>query len=209
MSGFKQHMAEGTAPAGGGPGRTPDPSATAAVQHLEPLDRLIGTVESEVIPRLLRTLRSPIQYAAQPVEVVNAAPALPTTTTTFGSREVLAFVDQLLANEPLQPPIRRSLDKGVSVERVFRELLIPTAQYLGVEWERDRLNFAEVTVAMGSLQQLLRELSYDFQGTARAPDLQRSILLAPCPGEQHLFGCLLVAEYFRHAGWDVRAMPAC
>jgi methylmalonyl-CoA mutase cobalamin-binding subunit len=30
------------------------------------------------------------------------------------------------------------------------------------------------------------------------------VLLLPAPGEQHMFGLSVVAEFFRRAGWDVR-----
>jgi MerR family transcriptional regulator, light-induced transcriptional regulator len=53
------------------------------------------------------------------------------------------------------------------------------------------------------MHQLLHEFSAAFLHDARAASPERRALLVPMPGEQHSFGLIMVAEFFRRAGWDV------
>lgn len=174
------------------------------------LGGLVDAIESEVIPQLLRSLGNVPERAPGPAAAASARGAARRQRPgVIGEETVASFLQALVAGQPLQPLVGDAVRRGASVEQVFRDLLAPTARLLGTQWERDRLHFADVTLAMGRLQQLLRELSHEFLGAARALTPQRSILLAPCPGEQHLFGLLMVGEYFRRAGWDVVTLPVC
>ncbi|MEM9383715.1 MAG: cobalamin B12-binding domain-containing protein [Pseudomonadota bacterium] len=166
--------------------------------HGRTLGGLIATIESEVIPRLL--LSKPEQ------QLVNQAPPEP-TGAHVSAASVDVLVDALLRDEAVEPLIDAHLAQDVPVEQIYSQLLAGAAHELGERWERDGASFADVTVAVGRLQQLLRELSYDFLGATRCSHPRRSILLAPCPGEQHLFGTLMVCEYFRRAGWEVATLP--
>jgi methanogenic corrinoid protein MtbC1 len=93
--------------------------------------------------------------------------------------------------------------RGVSVEKLYLDLLAPTARYLGELWEEDLCNFTDVTVGLGRLQRVLRELSPALGRSVEHPSQGRRVLLLPSPGEQHTFGLVMVAEFFRRAGWDV------
>ncbi|MBY0611270.1 MAG: cobalamin-dependent protein [Beijerinckiaceae bacterium] len=103
--------------------------------------------------------------------------------------------------------------RDVPVETILLGLLAPTAKLLGEMWEEDDADFAFVTIALCCLQQVLRDLSGTFNGEAftgaKLEDGQTyRALLAPAPGEQHIFSVLLVDEFFRRAQWDVWTMPA-
>jgi methanogenic corrinoid protein MtbC1 len=93
--------------------------------------------------------------------------------------------------------------RGTPLATVYLHLLAPAARHVGKLWEKDRCDFAAVTICLCRLHQLLRELSPSFQGEAdyRTPGLR--CLLTPMPGEQHGFGLSLVAEFFRRAGWEI------
>jgi methanogenic corrinoid protein MtbC1 len=97
--------------------------------------------------------------------------------------------------------------RGVSLEALYLHLLAPAARRLGEFWSDDRCDFTEVTVALGRLQQALRELSPAFRNEAKPREHGRRALLMPAPGEQHTFGLFMVAEFFRRAGWDVWGGP--
>jgi MerR family transcriptional regulator, light-induced transcriptional regulator len=84
--------------------------------------------------------------------------------------------------------------------------LAPVARYLGELWEEDLCDFTQVTVGLGRLQQVLRELSPAF-GQSNASASGNRVLLLPGPSEQHTFGLVMVAEFFRRAGWDVAGGP--
>ena len=93
--------------------------------------------------------------------------------------------------------------RGASLEVVCLELLAPAARELGLLWEEDECDFMQVTVGLCRLHQLLRELSPEFRADDLEPAVDRRILLAPLPGDQHTFGITLVAQFLRRAGWDV------
>lgn len=124
--------------------------------------------------------------------------------------EVLAFCEWLLADSgpgPALSHIRRMRERGVSMRRIYAELMTPAARELGTGWDADRWDFAQVSQGMLVLQSVLQELSAEWRaGHCEAPDARR-ILLLPVPGSQHTFGLLMVAELFRLEGWQVWADP--
>jgi len=64
-----------------------------------------------------------------------------------------------------------------------------------------------VTLGLGRLQQVLRELSPVLGHYADYPVNGPRVLLMPGPGEKHPFGLIMVAGFFRRAGWDVAGGP--
>jgi methanogenic corrinoid protein MtbC1 len=98
------------------------------------------------------------------------------------------------------------IDRGVSPRQLLLELLPDTAQRLGTMWEREEASFSDVTLALCSLHQLLRERSWKFDSDEDTPPCGSSILLTTLKGEQHIFGVMIAAEVFRDAGWQVTAM---
>lgn len=151
--------------------------------------RLAKTIETEVIPRLVRQHRkagAPVALSPGPVDVQAMVQAL----VDDSDERVLALVAQVR-------------QRGVDVGTVFLELLTPAARELGELWEQDRVDFATVTVSLGRLQRLLRQLSPDFGKEVDHPRHGRRVLLTQPDTEQHMFGLSMVAEFFRREGWDV------
>lgn len=102
---------------------------------------------------------------------------------------------------------KRSL--GTPLETLYIDLLAPSARRLGELWDEDLCDFADVTVGLCRLQQLLRGLSSTFVHEVEQVGSRRRAMLLTVPGEQHSFGLFMVAEFFRKAGWDVStATPA-
>jgi methanogenic corrinoid protein MtbC1 len=153
--------------------------------------RLVQTLETDIIPRLVKAHRP------QP-DAVEAPVAMPWP-------EIGAFACLCFAGDegPLHTTVLALRQGGVPVERLYLELLAPAARELGRLWEDDRCDFTDVTVGVGRLQQLLRELSPAFGAEVEHPADGRRILLLPAPGEQHTLGASMAAEFFRRAGWDV------
>jgi MerR family transcriptional regulator, light-induced transcriptional regulator len=170
----------------------------------EELRALLATaVQAEVVPRLLlrqgiRT--SPTTKLDDPEDEDGAVPgpedvvALVALVMTSDAATALCFVDTLRL-------------QGVTLERLHLELLAPAARRLGQLWVEDLCSFADVTLGLGRLQQVLRQLSPAFVAPARRPDLRRRAALLPLPGEQHSFGLTMVAEFFLRAGWEVWSEP--
>ena len=101
------------------------------------------------------------------------------------------------------------LDRGVSVDTIFVELLAPSARHLGVMWEEDDADFVAVTMALWRLQEVVRELSARVPVRGSGSDVQRRALFSVMPGEQHSFGTVLVEDVFRRAGWATELITEC
>lgn len=165
-----------------------DPGASAG------FDRLLSTIEGEIIPRLVLAHRGDKRCSPKA-----------STGASVAARQVSQFTDMLLTSEI--DSARQFIDDlqadGVALDNVYLELFAPAARQLGEMWAADRCDFTAVTLGLWRLQRLLHECSPQFQVEAMAPIEGRRILLAPMPGSQHTFGVFMVAEFFRRAGWDV------
>jgi MerR family transcriptional regulator, light-induced transcriptional regulator len=159
---------------------------------------LSRAIEDEIIPRLM--LAHPTAGDCLPV----ASPGAPQVS----QKDVQAFAQLVLS--PDENVAHACIDamriSGISVETIYTDLLAPVARYLGELWEDDLCDFTQVTVGLGRLQQVLRELSPAFSQSNASTSGNR-VLLLPGPGEQHTFGLVMVAEFFRRAGWDVGGGP--
>ena len=93
--------------------------------------------------------------------------------------------------------------RPMSVESLLVDLFAPAARRLGELWASDECDFTAVTVGLGRLQRLMRQLSPAFGSEVGHPPNGRRVLLVSAPGEQHTFGISMVAEFFRRAGWEV------
>jgi MerR family transcriptional regulator, light-induced transcriptional regulator len=165
------------------------------------LEPLVRTIESEIIPRLMLAWRPPPGAGS-----CARAQAVP------DSEDVAAFAGLVLAHDTrmAQDFIETLRLRGVSLEAICLDLLAPTARYLGDLWIEDLCDFSQVTVGLCCLHRVLHGFSADFQRESRQHETGqrehgRRALLLPVPGEQHSFGLLMVTEFFRRAGWDVRS----
>lgn len=103
--------------------------------------------------------------------------------------------------------VDEQLDRGISVQSIYLDLLAPAARRLGEMWAEDSCDFVEVTMAVGRLQLVLRDLSQMFVRDRPEEDLAGRVLLACVPGEQHSLGLFMVAEFFVRDGWEVHVGP--
>ncbi len=158
------------------------------------MSQLVRTIENEIIPRLMLAHR-----------VVPEAPSASRTGQAIGPADVAHFAKLMLAHdeEPSFEAVMSYRARGVSIERLYLDLLAPAARYLGELWDEDLCTFTDVTVGLGRLQRVLRELSPAFGSLVDHPVAGRNVLLLPTPGEQHTFGLVIVGEFFRRAGWSV------
>lgn len=186
MSSFRQ----------GGP-HTGQPPSDASASGDARRAVLSSTIALQIIPRLLQ--------AHGPGEAASDLGAQ--TGRPVSAADVRDLVRMVLL--PDDRPARASVEamrlRGVPVETLFIDLLALAARHLGELWEQDLCNFADVTVGVGRLQQVLRDLNTGLVNHTHPQN--RRILLLPSPGEQHTFGMVMVAEFFRSAGWDVAGGP--
>lgn len=148
-------------------------------------------LEGEIIPRLL---------LAHGHDRRNGVTRLSSTDVpdvdAFANLTLNADVDVLV--ELLEAAIH----EGLSAEDLFTRLIGPTARRLGVYWEQDICTFADVTIGLGKLHQIVHRLSL---GSPYPIDTKgsHSVLLSPYPGETHTLGLAMVAEAFRDQRWIV------
>jgi methanogenic corrinoid protein MtbC1 len=159
------------------------------------LDQLVQTIETDIVPRLLM---------AHPTGDGEALPHQKADTARpLGQAEIAAFTAMVLVQDvpSLLAVVDEYREGGVPLERIYLDLLAPTARRLGRMWEEDECDFATVTLGLHHLHGLLHACRPAF--ALEAPEPGRCALLSPAPGEQHVFGLAIVGEFLRHAGWEV------
>jgi methanogenic corrinoid protein MtbC1 len=155
---------------------------------------LTSVIEKEIIPRLLLVHRDPLASGK--------AERTPVDAVAAGESE--AFAKLVLRSEysEIMDQVQALIDRGVSLRRIYLDLLAPVARRLGEFWEEDRCTFTDVTVGLSRLHQVLREIGRrNGEGFNRSM-AKRRIYLVPSPGEQHTFGMTMIEEFFLHAGWE-------
>ena len=160
---------------------------------------LAQAIQHEIIPRLMLAHRTPIECDTPPA--VASVQVSEEDVASFGQliltrneKQALEFITHMRAN-------------GAPVEVIYLDLLAPVARYLGELWENDLCDFTDVTIGLGGLQKMLRDLNSEVQQSRHPTPNGLSILLVPTPGEQHTFGLSMVAELFRKQGWEVVGGP--
>lgn len=147
-------------------------------------------VRTEIIPQLV------LRHRESPAE--DTGPAF-----AFLDRDVAAFTDLALAPDdgPVIAAFTALMATGHSADRLFLELLAPSAALLGRMWDEDLCDFIEVTTGVARLQRLVARFRVA-EGTASSDDRRRLLLLG-APGEQHTLGVRVVEHFLRRAGWAV------
>jgi methanogenic corrinoid protein MtbC1 len=159
------------------------------------LAHLARTIETDVIPRLVQAHR----------HATPAANTEPAAVPAQSGEQVAGFVALIIGDSDfdVQAAVEGKRRDGMSVEALYLDLFAPAARLLGDMWSDDVCDFSTVTVALGRLQRLLRELSPAFGTEIEYPANGRRALFAQPADEQHSFGLSMVAEFFRREGWDV------
>lgn len=157
--------------------------------------RLERLIVSEIVPRLMLSHRAP-SPPSTPV------PAVPRPLT---DADVASFVDAVRSPDDAAALdiVRTLVAAGTPVETIYLDLLAPSARRLGELWEDDECDFVAVTVALGRIQRLLREVSQLFLADTAPGRPTGRILLSCLPGEQHTLGLIMVGEFLLRDGWRV------
>lgn len=138
---------------------------------------LCRMVEGDIIPRLLMAHRREPHGALSRVRY----PDMP--DRGLSPDEVARFATMPLYREAteLLEEIEQYLARGVSVERVFVELLAPSARRMGELWDEDECDFVDVTMGLWRLQEVLRIVALRSPAILRNVEAPPSALFAPCP----------------------------
>jgi methanogenic corrinoid protein MtbC1 len=172
------------------------PPENATAQDAE--ETLARLIEAEIIPRLMLAHSS------------GFAATIPVRPDFAVSDEAVDAFAQLMIRLDLDGAslvIEDMVGRGAPLEAVFLDLFARTARQLGEMWLNDSCSFADVTIGLCGLQKLLRAYGPLHEAGPTAGDQRSLALLAPVPGEQHIFGIMMLESFFRQAGWDVIGMP--
>jgi hypothetical protein len=142
----------------------PQATLPQAPYRRERVARLFTVLADHVTPHL-------VKYHAQ-------SPAVPAMKPTEAEFE--EFFGHLLEDHEsgLVEAINRMIARGLSIESIYLDLLVPSAVRMGRNWDDDRSDFVAVTVAVGRLQALLRQYSGDFRAEVVRPPAGHRVLLA-------------------------------
>jgi len=157
--------------------------------------QLNGAIEAEIIPRLVMAHASALEHVPA---VIGASEQ---QAADFAALVLEADDDRAAAC------IQAHRDHGETLERIYLDLLVPTANYLRHLWADDERDFADVTLALWRLQQLLRHFSPAFCAELAVAPTSLRVLLTTAPGDRRemghmMFGLVLASEFFRRDGWQ-------
>ncbi|HQT78117.1 MAG TPA: cobalamin B12-binding domain-containing protein [Rhodopila sp.] len=167
--------------------------------HNRRLALLSRVVEAEILPRLA------LVRSGQPPDAVTLAAA--DVTTENDTSELVGHL--LGASETGAWTFIELLElRGATPATLYLGVVTQAARRLGELWQDDRCDFAQVTISLGRLQQIVRALSPEFQKAAinRSTHAETALLL-PTPGEQHTIGLVILGEFFQREGWRVIGGP--
>lgn len=164
---------------------------------------LLRIIKDEVIPGLAcKTKNTERRSSAE-----KAAKALVAAGQPLAHQQQIELLTALALNTseaPIRDHVAALMAAGLTHGELFSDLLANVARRLGTMWEDDACSFIDVTIGVGRLHDIVHALSpsaADQAGTGTSP--RPSLYLLPAPGEQHIFGLLVLSEHFRASGWRV------
>ncbi|MCR9125145.1 MAG: cobalamin-dependent protein [Rhodobacteraceae bacterium] len=123
--------------------------------------------------------------------------------TRSSAQRPISLVEALLQNDDLAVMriVSRLIARGEPIEDVYLVHLAGAARELGAMWNDDRLPSQQVTLAAGRIYSIMRGISPHLKPAAQRSD--RHAVFAPVPGNRHILGVKMVADLFRHDGWQI------
>ncbi len=160
---------------------------------------LARVIELDIVPRLVRArhVEPAVIIGDDSLAPINDAHVIEEFVglVLLGQdRQVFDFIDLARAH-------------GSSVGAIYLGLMSETARRLGEMWENDTLHFADVTLGMLRLQQLVKNYSSAFQTEGPHRNHGKRAMLVSGPGEQHGLGLSILGEFLHRAGWSIAGGP--
>lgn len=178
-----------------GPGGSSHGSRQAGSLQDECKESLLAVIQKQIIPRLLNVQQFfPFKSGAQPVDAVEGE-----------QPEFLEFTQHCLRGDALQANriVDALMARGLAQDRVFLELITPSARHLGALWDQDLCDFTQVTCGLAIMHQMIYRLGYESPAGPHDEGERERVMLACAPGSQHFLGLTIVADFFRQAGAEV------
>lgn len=153
------------------------------------------SLELELLPRLLAHAMDRVGQSDWPVKAnMSVAPS-----------DLDGFVRACLSHDEERCPslITNLIEAGMPLERICLDLLAPAARALGRLWEDDDIDFLDVTLGLGRMQRVVRDLGRRVAAETPMSEDAGQAFLCAMPNEQHSLGLAMVAELFVADGWGV------
>jgi methanogenic corrinoid protein MtbC1 len=166
----------------------------------------LATLFSQSVTTRSQTVAGQAPSGPPAAEAHAPAPAEPTRPPVALPPDALdGFVAAVLGpdDHAAVEVVRRLVRTGVPLDTVYMELLAPAAVRLGELWDADDCDFVAVTVALGRMQRVLRDVSHVFVANTARPDAVGAVLLTCVSGEQHTLGIVMIADSLVRDGWRV------
>jgi methanogenic corrinoid protein MtbC1 len=163
--------------------------------HSDCQSSILSIVESQIIPGLLNSERIRRPH----LSLVSSSHAKPS------QQEIEMFIDLCVSesSKDAQSFVDDFLDTGLSTEDIFLELLTPAAQYLGSQWDDDRMDFSQVNLGLVRLHSIANEIRFTSKSDQFSKAKVRRVMIASAPGSMHMLGMTIVADFFRKEDWQV------
>jgi methanogenic corrinoid protein MtbC1 len=119
-----------------------------------------------------------------------------------------AYVEAILAPDARRARtlVEAACDRGVPPERIYLDVLQPALHEVGRRWEQARLSVAGEHLATQITQAVLAALAARM--TRGRSGAGRRALVSCSPGERHVLGGQMVADFLDAGGWDVLSLGA-
>tara|TARA_A100001011_G_C14252653_1_gene818610 strand:- start:717 stop:1475 length:759 start_codon:yes stop_codon:yes gene_type:complete len=98
--------------------------------------------------------------------------------------------------------IEKLIYQGVSLEKIYENLIPETAEALGTLWKRDELSFVEVNIGAQRLHRLTRIYENRYLGPMYLSAEGPNILMILPKGEIHTLGLITASGIFKKNGAD-------
>lgn len=156
-------------------------------------ESILNAVADELVSRVAKSL--PLKASA-----INS-----TTLTPAPEHELSEFCDALISSDPRQASrcFNQLREDGQTPDALALSWIAGAARSLGDRWIADTCGFLEVTLGLSRLHGLQRSLQSEFLPASLYQIPELSALFSPVPGETHLLGVTITADFFRRAGWRV------
>jgi MerR family transcriptional regulator, light-induced transcriptional regulator len=158
-----------------------------------------AAIRAEVLPRLLVAHAG--EHLAPPPPRFRAPdpvhPALPAHD---------AFEAALVAGEVevATALVERAFEGGAEFEDVLFDLILPVSRRFAEAWDSERLGFADMSIAMSTLQVVARRLDPVVERDRPVPrGATPRLFLSAAPGDDHDLGVVLIEQLFRRDGFEV------
>ena len=137
------------------------------------------------------------------------ATASPIEDHTEQGRLALRYLEQILQGSRTEATARivEAAERGMSLQELFEDVLMPVQREIGNQWHRGELSIAEEHFCTSTTQHTIAALIERAKERHEAPDIPSAergvVAIAACSGNLHDMPLRILAGLFEESGWRV------